>query len=906
MESICNDKDIADALGWGKSCDGDEDDEEFEFCEPMLEPDPRERKQTGYDIVFQSIEKMKKKSRYPSTISTNTRSTLSNKAARVDKPNIQSQNEVAVAVVIQRIVRGWLARIKVKSLMHIREKLEQAIRVRTTKQLQLALTASKALAHFYQIKEHAQARNVMFSLSEEEALKAKIYEIIEVCEKKQEKIPCEMYTQIKPVIDRINKCRDNDRLAFRSLYAEQFLRISDAAIAQKDALDMLIRARDEKPRKVKSLADAVYFFDTNRAKFKSLWPDSYGIGEYTTCRSYLIKIQHEDAPLRTILKLCTEGFAIYSKEAGKLDLSSLDTASLSDAIHDCEEIEAMESSLATSGGTQILNLGRAVVEMRVSLKYSVENDEGWDEVKKSIKKCRDALESAIQERYEKSDDADQEPGEKEEDNIFVVAKALETEMRNIEVEMDSRSGYFSTLDEIRVAIDSRDTSGLEQALGKAKSIGLFDRKSDIETQNILLEGQSFLEVLAPVYTGLARTLILGNKVDAIIASSNQPYSDLYRAIKETKMKGTISGLVQKKSFDELELIINLATHNNLSFNGPGTKDGWLLDEAIRLHELSKNKLIPLLQEYVSTIPDRGNMEAIVKICDHEGLILPFLDEVRGYLHLSEDRLQQEQLRAATRNNNKIRKFEVMIRVRETLLNQNGSMFILSKYPGLKDPDTYGRRMGIKNKALSMGMLKWTTEPIHTSLTELDEPIGHASSFAISSSSSSLGTVASSLAEMVENVSSGSSLKKIAMKMFKNVLVYMEDREGDQVLEAGQEVLVTGLGTKALRDEIYVQLMKQLTDNPSKKSMRLGWNLMALCCVTFPPSNKLDYYLEQFLRSKANEDLEKQSLKVLEKLHNTLFQGERPCAPTLSDIERCRDQGGNIRGFSFKIVDANGD
>jgi len=76
--------------------------------------------------------------------------------------------------------------------------------------------------------------------------------------------------------------------------------------------------------------------------------------------------------------------------------------------------------------------------------------------------------------------------------------------------------------------------------------------------------------------------------------------------------------------------------------------------------------------------------------------------------------------------------------------------------------------------------------------------------------------------------------------------------------------------------------------------------MALCCVTFPPSNKLDYYLEQFLRSRADNDIEKQSLNVLDKLHNTLFNGERPCAPTISDIEQCRDQGANIRGFSFKI------
>jgi len=146
------------------------------------------------------------------------------------------------------------------------------------------------------------------------------------------------------------------------------------------------------------------------------------------------------------------------------------------------------------------------------------------------------------------------------------------------------------------------------------------------------------------------------------------------------------------------------------------------------------------------------------------------------------------------------------------------------------------------------------------------------------------------------------VSKLALKMFRNIIAYMEDRPSEKPIELGQEILVTGLATKPLRDEIYVQIMKQLTENPGKRSRKLGWNLLTLCCVTFPPSSKLEYYLEQFLRSHADDDDEISSLKVLEKVQNTIQSGERLCAPTVSDIAKCREHGTLIRGFSFRLIE----
>ncbi|KAH9163943.1 MyTH4 domain-containing protein [Lactarius sanguifluus] len=72
------------------------------------------------------------------------------------------------------------------------------------------------------------------------------------------------------------------------------------------------------------------------------------------------------------------------------------------------------------------------------------------------------------------------------------------------------------------------------------------------------------------------------------------------------------------------------------------------------------------------------------------------------------------------------------------------------------------------------------------------------------------------------------------------------------LEEARWLLGEGLANGELRDEIYCQVMKQLTNNPNASGCFVGtaafrgWQLLCVLLVTFPPSKNFEPYLHAFL------------------------------------------------------------
>ncbi len=64
------------------------------------------------------------------------------------------------------------------------------------------------------------------------------------------------------------------------------------------------------------------------------------------------------------------------------------------------------------------------------------------------------------------------------------------------------------------------------------------------------------------------------------------------------------------------------------------------------------------------------------------------------------------------------------------------------------------------------------------------------------------------------------------------------------------ILSISLEQAQLRNEIYCQLIKQVTDNPNSNYEQRGWELMAMCCSSFPPNHYLLKYVGSFLMEKS--------------------------------------------------------
>ena len=148
----------------------------------------------------------------------------------------------------------------------------------------------------------------------------------------------------------------------------------------------------------------------------------------------------------------------------------------------------------------------------------------------------------------------------------------------------------------------------------------------------------------------------------------------------------------------------------------------------------------------------------------------------------------------------------------------------------------------------------------------------------------------------------SSLEEISLQLFKNMMSYMGDRRSSkrpQLHIIKHTKLVMG-APEEIKDEAYLQVIKQITRNPKPASAQKGWNLFAIMASCYPPSLELYYALIHYLLDiikTGEEDLQKRANYIAIRLSKT-FESRRKLFPSTLEIKHVEEMKPIIVEINF--------
>eukprot|EP00604_Paraphysomonas_vestita_P004322 CAMPEP_0174825570 /NCGR_PEP_ID=MMETSP1107-20130205/42882_1 /TAXON_ID=36770 /ORGANISM="Paraphysomonas vestita, Strain GFlagA" /LENGTH=423 /DNA_ID=CAMNT_0016057299 /DNA_START=2702 /DNA_END=3973 /DNA_ORIENTATION=- len=298
---------------------------------------------------------------------------------------------------------------------------------------------------------------------------------------------------------------------------------------------------------------------------------------------------------------------------------------------------------------------------------------------------------------------------------------------------------------------------------------------------------------------------------------------------------------------------------------PGTPEDIAIEKVVRdkVKNIASAKIDSWARE-VLDILDKNQMILVIAEAQKYAYNSPEIIEINALLSLPEDKFVRKQLKRAKEIGDSDRVVNREIRLRDLFLDMYGGLFEFGPNCSVvRNAQEWAsaKFFGMNKMKLAMGMLIHTTTPIHQTLTPLD---------------------------------SNPTESKIALKAFKNLMGFMGDRKYNYPETLAVEFIKTGMeGSPALKTELYVQLLKQLSENPNSASEAKGWEMLALLLSCFAPPEVFADFVAMFIRKQAPKT-SRHRYRVF--LHSSIYGTLRTTPPQLEELSTLLNQ------FNTKQID----
>ncbi|KAG8580734.1 hypothetical protein GDO81_007401 [Engystomops pustulosus] len=147
--------------------------------------------------------------------------------------------------------------------------------------------------------------------------------------------------------------------------------------------------------------------------------------------------------------------------------------------------------------------------------------------------------------------------------------------------------------------------------------------------------------------------------------------------------------------------------------------------------------------------------------------------------------------------------------------------------------------------------------------------------------------------LLRKVCEVADLRDYACQAFIAIMKYMGDYPSKQTnspVELTDQIFSGPVREESLRDEIYCQILKQMTANSNSYSLSSGWQLLWLCTGLFPPSKTLLVHVQRFIENRQREPLSKECKRRIQRI---LQSGPRKQPPHQVEVEAIQQMSTKI-------------